>query len=206
VVSLAYLSLLALLVAFATWTPRPTEAPPPPPLPPPAVCPARAFKCPDGCARHGLWGCRRAAGGVAAAAASGTDPDRVRAAALMRKRGLDNFKAAVVLLRTVRPRFPDDVELKLELADALNSVMRVETNANSLVIQGTLDTPENKKIWRTLGEEAMPLAKAAHAADPTSVCCLFQANRSFPPLCVPCRVRHRYVTAIPHPHVARFAR
>jgi len=87
----------------------------------------------------------------------------------MRKRGLANIKEAVDLLRKVHSRFPTDLDVKMELADALNGVMRIETNANSLMIQGTLDTPANKKLWSSLGEEALPLAKAAHLADPTSV-------------------------------------
>lgn len=106
----------------------------------------------------------------------------------MRKRGLLNFKDAVSLLRAVHARFPDDLDVKLELADALNSVMRVETNANSLVIHGTLDTPKHKKIWRTLGDEALPLAKAAHHADPTSVrrlCSTTPRMQPIPCLCAP---------------------
>ena len=54
---------------------------------------------------------------------------------------------------------------RLDLADALNAVMRIKTNANTILIDGTLDTPANKKIWKELGGEALPLAKAAYKAD-----------------------------------------
>lgn len=57
------------------------------------------------------------------------------------------------LLRMALKRDPDNVRLKLELADALNTVIRIKTNANSLVIEGTQDCPAFKKIWGTLGRE-----------------------------------------------------
>ena len=59
--------------------------------------------------------------------------------------------------------------MKLELADALNTVMRIKTNANCLVLEGTQDTPANKKLWRALGNEALPLATAAYKAMPGDV-------------------------------------
>lgn len=59
--------------------------------------------------------------------------------------------------------------MKLELADALNTVMRIKTNANCLVLEGTLDTAANKKVWKKLGGEALPLATAAHKALPGDV-------------------------------------
>lgn len=60
---------------------------------------------------------------------------------------------AVVLLRAALKRDPQNVRLKLELADAINTVIRIKTNANSLVIEGTQDCPAFKKIWGTLGRE-----------------------------------------------------
>ena len=87
----------------------------------------------------------------------------------MKKRGLDNCKKAVQLYRSALTRDPDNIELKLELADALNAVMRIQTHANTLLIEGSLDTPANKKIWRELGEEAIALAKPAYAKAPNDV-------------------------------------
>ena len=65
------------------------------------------------------------------------DPDRTKAAALMKKRGIKDVESAAQLLRGVLSRDPDNVEVKLELADALNTICRMKTNANSLVIEGT---------------------------------------------------------------------
>ena len=46
-------------------------------------------------------------------------------------------------------------------ADAINTIIRIKTNANSLVIEGTQDCPAFKKIWGSLGGEALPLATDA---------------------------------------------
>ena len=97
------------------------------------------------------------------------DPQRKQAAELMKKRGVANADKAASLLRSALKRDPDNAEIKLELADALNMVIRIKTNANSLVIEGTQDSPAFKKIWRELGGEALPLALDARKAFPKSV-------------------------------------
>ena len=63
------------------------------------------------------------------------------------------YTKAVGLLRAAHQRNPGDVATSMELADALNAVMRIKTNANSLVIDGSLDTPANKQVWKSLGDE-----------------------------------------------------
>jgi len=97
------------------------------------------------------------------------DPDRAKAVALLKKRGAANASAAADLLRRALRRDPDNVQLKLELADALNMICRIKTNANSLVIEGVQDSPAFKKIWRDLGSEALPLATEARKAMPNDV-------------------------------------
>tara|TARA_B110001452_G_scaffold236055_1_gene215155 strand:+ start:141 stop:1136 length:996 start_codon:yes stop_codon:yes gene_type:complete len=97
------------------------------------------------------------------------DPQRKQASDLMKKRGVANADKAAGLLRSALKRDPDNAEIKLELADALNMVIRIKTNANSLVIEGTQDSPAFKKIWRELGGEALPLALDARKAFPKSV-------------------------------------
>jgi tetratricopeptide (TPR) repeat protein len=87
----------------------------------------------------------------------------------MQQRGLANCEKAVGLLREAVARNPDDAATQMELADALNAVMRIKTNANALVIDGSQDTPGNKQIWKSLGDEALPLAKQAHEAQPEDV-------------------------------------
>ena len=73
------------------------------------------------------------------------------------------------MLRAAHQRNPGDVATSMELADALNAVMRIKTNANSLVIDGSLDTPANKQVWKSLGDEALPLAKQAYDERPGDV-------------------------------------
>jgi len=97
------------------------------------------------------------------------DPQRKQAAELMKKRGAANADKAAILLRGALKRDPDNAEIKMELADALNMVIRIKTNANSLVIEGTQDSPAFKKIWKDLGSEALPLALDARKAFPKSV-------------------------------------
>lgn len=99
--------------------------------------------------------------------ASLTLVSRARARGLMKRgRKLGEVEAAVKLLRDAHERDPDDTTLALELADALNTVMRIKTDANSLIIDGSLDTPANKKVWSSLGQEALPLARVARDARP----------------------------------------
>jgi hypothetical protein len=110
----------------------------------------------------------RAPGAVGAV----SDPDMLKALALMKKRSLRDCEQAVVLFRKSLLRSgveSADPMLKLELANALNTVCRIRTNANSLVIDGVQDSPAFKKIWRTLGGEALPLATDARNAMPGSV-------------------------------------
>ena len=95
-----------------------------------------------------------------------TDPALSQALSLIKKRTLGNIEKAVGLLRGAHTRDPTNDDVKLELADALNAVMRIKTHANALVIEGTLDTPANKKVWKALGDEALPLARDVYKARP----------------------------------------
>lgn len=101
--------------------------------------------------------------------AKAIDPDRTKATALLKKRGVANAGKAQQLLRAALKRDPDNVDVKLELADAINMEIRIRTNANSLVIEGVQDSPAFKKIWRTLGSESYALAKEARKEYPSSV-------------------------------------
>lgn len=115
------------------------------------------------------WWASKSKGFKMPAAPAKKDPSREKAAGLMKQRGLDKCEKAVSLLREAHERDPEDVDTKLELADALNAVMRIKTNANALIIDGSLDTPKNKKVWKVFGDEALPLAKAAYTAKPGDV-------------------------------------
>ena len=97
------------------------------------------------------------------------DPDRVKANALLKKRGVANANKAAALLRSSLKRDPENVDIKLELADAINMEIRIRTNANSLVIEGVQDSPAFKKIWREMGGESYGYAAAARKAYPSSI-------------------------------------
>jgi tetratricopeptide (TPR) repeat protein len=116
------------------------------------------------------WWSSKTAGLNAAMQQKGSiDPDRTKAATLLKKRGASNAGKAADLLRSALKKDPENAEIKMELADALNTVMRIKTNANSLVIEGVQDSPSFKNTWRTLGGEAFPLASDARKAFPSSV-------------------------------------
>ena len=51
--------------------------------------------------------------------------------------------------------------LKLKAADAINCAMRIETNGNIMVLEGTVDTPAAKKFWAKHGPRSLSLVRAA---------------------------------------------
>jgi len=55
-------------------------------------------------------------------------------------------------------------ELRLKAGDALNCAMRIQGTGNIILLQGTLDTPANKKFWGVHGPRALALIKEARAA------------------------------------------
>jgi tetratricopeptide (TPR) repeat protein len=92
-----------------------------------------------------------------------------RADALMARRGLGSVEEAARLYATALDAERDSTDLQLKLADALNTVMRIKTQANTIVIDRMLDTPANKAIWSQLGPRALELASAAQKARPNDV-------------------------------------
>jgi tetratricopeptide (TPR) repeat protein len=92
-----------------------------------------------------------------------------QAAALMVKRGLKNCKQAVTLYREALAEMPGDLNRKLNLADALNCVMRIRTNGNIPLIEGTSDTEPHKKIWEQMGPETLALAEEVYRARPNDL-------------------------------------
>ena len=51
-----------------------------------------------------------------------------------------------------------DAELLLKAADAVNTAMRIRTNSNTITIDGTVETPANKAVWKKNGQRAYDLA------------------------------------------------
>ena len=107
-----------------------------------------------------------------------TDPVGLSGKALMRKRSTKNCLAAADAFEsaadaaaapgTPRGSAPWRVAAQNHLfaADALNCAMRTHGKGNILLVEGTLDTADNKKFWGQHGPRALSLARAALAEDP----------------------------------------
>lgn len=108
-----------------------------------------------GCAK----GCSKVGGKCvqSTAAAPSPPPSGPSGHALMRKRSTQSCLAAA-------DAFESSGELMLA-ADALNCACRIRGNGNILLVEGTLDTPDNKKFWGQHGPKALVLIRAAFAAD-----------------------------------------
>ena len=70
----------------------------------------------------------------------------LRADALMFRRKLKDVEIAANLYEEELRKAPEDSALELKLADALNTIMRIKTHSNTLLIEGLLDTPQNKRL------------------------------------------------------------
>lgn len=92
-----------------------------------------------------------------------------KADALMVKRGRKNLKEAASLYKKALAAKPGDIDLMLKAADALNGLIRATTDGNSVLVDGTSDTPKNKKIFGTLGKESLELAEVAIKARPNNL-------------------------------------
>jgi tetratricopeptide (TPR) repeat protein len=79
------------------------------------------------------------------------------------ERGISGCERAVESYRLALAAAPDDPELQLKLADALNCVMRIRTNGNALLVEGRSDTPDHRAIWKATAPEAVRLARSGRA-------------------------------------------
>jgi len=52
-------------------------------------------------------------------------------------------------------------------AEALNALMRMQTNANAICFDGSNDTPGHRKIWKAYGPESERLAHLAYSKKPS---------------------------------------
>lgn len=85
------------------------------------------------------------------------------------KRGLRDVEQAANIYEAALENAPDDTDLQLKLADALNTIMRIKTNGNTLVIDGLLDTDANKRVWSKYGTRALALAQKVKDQRPTDI-------------------------------------
>eukprot|EP00435_Cladocopium_sp_Y103_P059267 s48_g21.t1 len=94
-----------------------------------------------------------------------------RSAALVSKvpRSVGNCQSAAdIFRRSLETSSENSAQIHLDLADALNCVMRIQTNGNMLLISGTQDTPGNIRIWKKVGPEAWDHANEALKSMPRS--------------------------------------
>jgi len=101
-----------------------------------------------------------------------TSSDSSEADQLMKKEGrsaADCERAASLyhaMLKQVHPKSADATSLRISTADALNAAMRLSTNGNVIMIEGSQDTPEHQEVWARFAPEAAALSKAAWLAFP----------------------------------------
>lgn len=87
----------------------------------------------------------------------------------MKKVSLAGYQRAADLYREALRENPSDAELKLKLVQALNAYMRRKTGANLPLVDGqTTDTPENRKVWGSVGAEAVKVAEELVKAQPNN--------------------------------------
>ena len=79
--------------------------------------------------------------------------------ALFKKRTAQSCDAAAKIYEAELERTGyADAELLLKAADAVNTAMRIRTNSNTITIDGTVETPANKAVWKKDGQRAYDLA------------------------------------------------
>jgi tetratricopeptide (TPR) repeat protein len=82
--------------------------------------------------------------------------------AMMDKRRLLTYQQAANKYRKALTLEPENPDLMLMTADALNHMMRVKTNGNIICINGkTQDNNENKAVWAKFAPEALKLSEKA---------------------------------------------
>ena len=82
------------------------------------------------------------------------------------KHDAKSFERAVAIFEAERAKKPGDLDLSLKLCTSLNAVMRAKTQGNLALVNGTSDTPANKRIWGELGKRSHDLCTAVQKARP----------------------------------------
>ena len=79
--------------------------------------------------------------------------------ALYKKRTAQSCDAAAKIYEAELERTGyADADLLLKAADAVNTAMRIRTNSNTITIDGPVETPANKAVWKKDGQRAYDLA------------------------------------------------
>jgi len=154
----AYVLLIAVLVYRALYYPAELAGPPPKQR---CTFDWKRARCSAGCTLKLPGGCKRT---DAAAPPPAPAVDVSQADSLMRKLTVANCLAAADIYEAAAG--PEATtgsarQLQLKAADAINCAMRIETNGNIMVLEGTVDTPAAKKFWGLHGQRALNLVRSA---------------------------------------------
>lgn len=85
---------------------------------------------------------------------------------LASKHDTKSFEHAVAIFQAELAKKPGDLDLSLKLCTSLNAVMRAKTQGNLALVNGTSDTPANKRIWSEHGKRSHELCSAVQKARP----------------------------------------
>ena len=154
-----YCTVLAALAYRAYQHRHPVDQPV---APQPEACRWRwsALRCSTGCTFRVGGGCKRVSQTPKPSTSASIDVSR--ADSLMRKRSVSSCLAAADIYEAAAAAGgPSTAMLQLKAADAINCAMRIETNGNIMVLEGTVDTPAAKKFWAKHGPRSLSLVRAA---------------------------------------------
>ena len=154
-----YVTVLAALAYRAYQHRHPVDQPV---APQPEACRWRwsALRCSTGCTFRAVGGCKRVSQTPQPSTSASIDVSR--ADSLMRKRSVSScLGAADIYEAAAAAGGPATAMLQLKAADAINCAMRIETNGNIMVLEGTVDTPAAKKFWAKHGPRSLSLVRAA---------------------------------------------
>ena len=154
-----YVTVLAALAYRAYQHRHPVELPVAP-QPEPCCWRWSALRCSTGCTFRVGGGCKRVSQTPKPSTSASIDVSR--ADSLMRKRSVSSCLAAADIYEAAAATGgPMTAMLQLKAADAINCAMRIETNGNIMVLEGTVDTPTAKKFWAKHGPRSLSLVRAA---------------------------------------------
>ena len=155
----AYLALMCALIARAYYAAEPL---------PPAV---PAIEC-KGSWRGCSKGCSKVKGKcvpLVTSSAKAVSPSSSPGHALMKRRTVSNcLTAADAFEESSKAAVGEDVAtLQLLAAEALNCAMRIKGDGNIILVEGTSDTPANKRFWGDHAAHSLALARAALSTIPS---------------------------------------
>jgi hypothetical protein len=136
--------------------------------PTPTATPTPSVQCKWGFLRLRCLGagCVRS-GRKCMAISTSSAPSTSRADDLMRRRSVPNCLTAADVYEQASEAVSGNeaARLQLKAADALNCAMRIKGTGNIMLVDGTMDTPENKQFWGEHGARAYALVRSARSTD-----------------------------------------